>query len=224
MLFGRRRRIIFSLLSSFLISFLVQAEDFKKFNSPIDGKLPYFEKKDITPIWLTNSSGVKKKGLLQLNSHQLRSQYKKSFGSKQMNGKVNIVNFFFASCPGYCPTIMKNIKYAHNEWKGNSQVNFVSYSVTPKIDTEENLRKYSVTNEIANTNWFLLTGDREKIYTIAREQLLADLAIDLNKPEDQFVHSENVYLLDKDLYVRGIYNSTMKKKMLKLAKDIEKLK
>lgn len=193
-------------------------DDFKNFEQPVEGMLPFFSRSDTSPTWKKD-----RKDILKINDHKLESQLSKEFGSEQMKGKVSVVNFFFATCTGYCPRMTSNIKRAQKDFSKNNKVNFVSYSVTPSIDTQEILRTYAEKNNINNQNWHLVRGDRDIIYKIAREQLLADLDVDLSKPKDQFAHSESVYLIDQELRVRGIYNSASKRAMEELKEDIQKI-
>lgn len=46
-------------------------------------------------------------------------------------------------------------------------------------------------------------------------------ALDLDRKEDQFVHSEHIYLIDTLGYVRGIYNGNNRHEVKKIIKDIE---
>lgn len=204
----------------FLITYSIAAEDnsFKNFETPIDGMLPYFVKKDLSPTWKKEN-----KELLKLGDHQVQSQLTKTFGSKKMKGKVTIVNFFFATCPGYCPRITSNVKKVFNDYRDNNDVQFVSYSVTPSLDTLEVLKNYAEKHEVNNKNWHFVRGKREVIYDVARKYLLADLAIDLNKEKEEFVHTESLYLIDGELNVRGIYNSASMRALQELKGDIKLL-
>ncbi len=89
-----------------------------------------------------------------------------------------------------------------------SDIQILSFTVNPEVDTVEVLQKFRDQYKINNSNWIFLTGSKNKIYEIARKQFGADVKVikgqyDLN----DFVHTENVYLLDKNLYLRGIYRA-----------------
>lgn len=202
-----------------LIFFIcTQAQDFSNFESAIENELPYFYGKDITPTWNSNQ-----KEIMKLEKHNLQSHLDRDFGTNKMKGKITIINFFFATCPGYCPRITKNVKSVYSQYKGQKDIQFVSYSVTPNIDTLKVLQEYAKDNAIEESNWHLARGKRDTIYKVAREQLYADMAIDLNKDKDQFVHTESIYLVDQELRIRGIYNSASKRALNELSEDIKKL-
>ena len=210
-------KIFILLLLSFSV---IASEDFKTFHKPVPGQLPYFEKKDMNPIWNVSQDSK----LLKIQKQNLKSHIKGKFTEKDYNGKVSAVSFFFATCPGYCPMMTKTIKHAFDQLKTDPTMMFVSYSVTPNRDTNDVLHDYANKYGINNANWHLLNGDRDTIYDFARQELYADLAIEMELKEDQFVHSEKVYLIDQKRFVRGIYNATSKKEMLQLAKDMKRLK
>ena len=48
------------------------------------------------------------------------------------------------------------------EFAENSNVGIASISITPKIDTQEVLENYAITNSITHKNWHLLTGKSEE--------------------------------------------------------------
>ncbi len=52
----------------------------------------------------------------------------------------------------------------------------------------------------------------------------ADGSIGSQKNEDSFIHTRNIYLVDKDLKIRGIYDTGSTDAMATLAQDLEKIK
>ena len=48
------------------------------------------------------------------------------------------------------------------EFLKNSNVGFASISITPKIDTQEILKNYAISNGITHENWHLLSGKSEE--------------------------------------------------------------
>jgi protein SCO1/2 len=192
--------------------------DFKKFDTPVEGELPYFEKEELRPVWTKSSNTIK------LKKHSLESQLTSNFGSEQMLGKISLVNFFYATCNEYCPRITSNIKKIQQQFSSDSKINFISYSVTPNIDNKKILNGFANRYKVNHQNWHFVRGDRKVIYDIAKKQLYADINVDLSKSKDQFAHSESVYLIDSNLNLRGIYNSANRTSMKELAKDLNSLK
>ena len=53
--------------------------------------------------------------------------------------------------------------------------------------------------------WYLVTGEEEKIYTLAREAYFADDTYKQTNDKNGFIHTENLILIDKKrAYKRGI--------------------
>lgn len=193
------------------------------FHEPVDGQLPYFLKEDLAPVWKV-VPGRELSSLVRIPDFELSSQQVARFrASEQLRGKVAIANFFFASCPGYCPRMTRNVKKAFDRLRGRKDVVFISYSVTPTIDTRDALKAFARKHGVDGANWHFLTGSRDTIYDLARNHFQSDLAVDLNQGKDQFVHSENIYLLDPSRLLRGVYNSSDPLEVSQLVEDVATL-
>ena len=85
------------------------------------------------------------------------------------------------------------------------------------------MRNYANIHNIIDNKWALLTGDKKQIYLIARKSYYADENIGVQKGENDFLHTENFILVDKNLYIRGVYNGTLPLEIEQLVKDIREL-
>jgi protein SCO1/2 len=85
------------------------------------------------------------------------------------------------------------------------------------------LLKYAAEHHINNNKWWLLTGDKDAIYTLARKAYFADDETGYDKTTREFLHTENVLLIDKNGHIRGVYNGTIKLEMVNLIKHIKQL-
>lgn len=186
--------------------------------------LPYFIGKDLRPVWKTQE----KSQIRSLNSFRLKDQKGKEISSDKIHGKVTIVSFFYSQCPGICPMTTKNLKPIQEKFKDNERFEMLSFSVTPQSDTPARLTQFAKKHDISYRRWKLITGNRDQIYRIARESFGADTfsekenQIQKLKPED-FLHSENVYLLDGEQKLRGIYSGLQVSSIQELARDAETL-
>ena len=128
-----------------------------------------------------------------------------------LKGKVWLANFFFTACPGPCLRMnarLQEIQQALNKDK-HGDVRIVSFSIAPEMDTPEVLRKYAERFHASEDHWFFLTGDRKKIYDLARNTFtLAVQKVDDPKDDMAYVHSTRIALVDRDGVVRGSYDST----------------
>ncbi len=186
--------------------------------------LPYFVGRDMRPAWDLADNPPPRR----LGSFRLVDQTGAEFRSEALTGRIVVVSFFFTQCSGVCPITTGNLLNAARQLGDASDVLFLSFSVTPDLDTPDILREHAAQLRIPTARWRLLTGDRDAIYTLARESLSADTVspresamarLDAN----DFLHSENVYLLDGRGRVRAIYNGRLPGMVGELLRDAERL-
>ena len=94
----------------------------------------------------------------------------------------------------------------------------------PWNDSIPVLKAYAERNNIDNAKWNLVTGDKNELYSIAREGYFADEDFVKTKDESQFIHTENFILVDTQGYIRGVYNGTIPIDIKRLIRHIEILK
>ena len=140
-----------------------------------------------------------------------------------IEGKIHIANFIFTSCGSICPVITKNMKLVNDTLANDPNIVFLSYSVTPWIDKPHKLKKYMANNEITNSNWQFLTGNKNDIYKLARQSYFAEEDIGFSKDSTEFLHTEHFILVDKTKRIRGVYNGTLTLEMQQLVDDIKNL-
>ena len=100
----------------------------------------------------------------------------------------------------------------------------VSFTVTPWIDNPGLLKRYKKEFTSNSSNWNFLTGDKRKIYKLARESYFAEEEIGFTKDSSDFLHTEHFLLIDKKMHIRGIYNGTLQLEMTQIIDDIKTLK
>ncbi len=69
----------------------------------------------------------------------------------------------------------------------------------------------------------MLTGDRDQIYNLGRQSYFVEENLGEEKSNDDFLHTENFILVDKNKYIRGIYNGLNKTSVQQLIADIKTL-
>jgi protein SCO1/2 len=100
----------------------------------------------------------------------------------------------------------------------------LSHTVTPNIDSVEQLNRYAKNNGVIASKWNLVTGDKKQIYELARKSYLA--VQDNNGTSGPFdmIHTENFMLIDKERQIRGFYDGTDLNEIDRLVDDIKTLK
>jgi protein SCO1 len=138
---------------------------------------------------------------------------------KSWDNKIVVANFFFTHCPVVCPKMVRQLKRVQTF--AGKDILISSFSVVPERDSMQVLKKYAKKHDIAH-NWLLLTGNKKDIYLLARKDLLV-LATDGDGGADDFIHSDNLILIDTQKRIRGFYKGTNENEVNQLINDIKKL-
>lgn len=129
------------------------------------------------------------------------NQHGRTITNKDYEGKVYVIEFFFATCPTICPRMNKNLIQIQNEFKGFEDFGIASFTINPENDTPEVLKAYADKYGITNPNWHLMTGDKEAIYKLSNEGFYIYAAANPSV-EGGFEHSGNFALIDKNGFIR----------------------
>ncbi|MFD1016894.1 SCO family protein [Winogradskyella rapida] len=165
--------------------------------------------------------------------HQLKYHTIADFSLTNQNGetitqdnykdKIYVADFFFTTCPTICPIMTKNMVRVQSAISDYDDVMLLSHSVTPKIDSVAQLKKYALEKGVDDKKWNLVTGDKKQIYELARKSYLA-VKTDGNGDEYDMIHTENFMLIDKKRQIRGFYDGTNPEDIDRLLEDIETLR
>ncbi|MBM9576282.1 SCO family protein [Leptospira sp. 201903070] len=176
-------------------------------SSPKDGILPYFKGDVMDPFW-PEENGVFPSDLKKLPEFSLVSHENQEFNLKNLGQKYTLVVFFYAKCKGICPMITRNMLTFFPKIADQKDVQIVSISVNPEIDTVDVLKKFRSLYKISQSQWIFLTGSKKTIFNLARNQFGADIKVIQGKDDlNDFVHTENVYLIDRKNFLRGVYRA-----------------
>ncbi|WP_370104690.1 SCO family protein [Winogradskyella sp.] len=137
--------------------------------------------------------------------------------------KIYVADFFFTSCQTICPIMTDHMYQIQKEIINDDEVMLLSHSVTPRIDSVAQLKKYAKEKGVIDRKWNLTTGDKKHIYELARKSYLA-VKTQGNGDMYDMIHTENFMLIDKKRQIRGFYNGTKPEDIEKLLKDIKTLK
>ncbi len=137
--------------------------------------------------------------------------------------KIYVADFFFTTCQTICPIMTDHMYQIQQEIVNDDAIMLLSHSVTPKIDSVAQLKKYAKSKGVIDRKWNLVTGDKKHIYELARKSYLA-VKSDGNGDEYDMIHTENFMLIDKKRQIRGFYDGTKPEDIEKLMEDIKTLK
>jgi len=146
------------------------------------------------------------------------------FTDKETQGKVLVVDFFFTRCTTICPRMsaqMQQLQLKLDEPKF-SDVLFLSHTVDPEHDTPAVLKEYARKLHADPKRWKFLTGKAPDIYRQGNLGYLLSAGTDPASAE-QFVHSPQFVLVDKQHHIRGMYDGTSTDAMHELVTDLKLL-
>lgn len=207
--------IVLFIISSIIVVLFYNALDPEK-------KLPVYQPADFNAE-LVDQSLLHKKKYHTVANFSLTNQNGKTITQNEYEGKIYIADFFFTTCQTICPIMTKNMVAIQERIKNDDAIMLLSHSVTPKIDSVAQLKKYALEKGVLDHKWNLVTGDKKEIYDLARKSYMA-VKTDPNIDPYSMIHTENFILVDKEKRIRGTYDGTDDAAIEKLLKDLEILK
>lgn len=185
--------------------------------------LPFYSTADFTPQWIAPSS-KEYKSIHKIAQFGLTNQDGETISKKDVDGKIYVADFFFTTCPSICPILAENMSTIQEAYINDDEILLLSHSVMSWVDSVAILKEYAANKNIISGKWHLLTGERDAIYDLARTSYFADEDFVKTQDKDEFIHTENVVLVDKKGRIRGVYNGTLSLEMNRLMRHIELLK
>jgi protein SCO1 len=178
-------------------------------------RLPVYRDAALTPEW--SAEGPEHR----VADFALVDQAGDTGRARDLDGRVHVASFFYASCTRICRTTRGGLAAVRDAFRGDPGVVLLSFSVTPQVDSVAALRAYARAHGIASGQWHLLTGDAAVIRALARDSYFARLEED---NAGSFLHSETFFLVDGRRRIRGVYNGTLRLDVERLVEDIRRLK
>ena len=181
-------------------------------------RLQVFQPADINPKLVDEDMQHTAKAH-RIADFELTDQTGKLVTNQDFKDKIYVADFFFTTCPSICPKMSANLNELAEFYMNDDDIMFLSHSVTPQIDSVEVLAAYGEKYGADPNKWKLVTGSKKHIYELARRSYFA-VTTEGDGGEDDFIHTENFILVDKERKIRGFYDGTSKEDMEKLKSDI----
>jgi protein SCO1/2 len=137
--------------------------------------------------------------------------------------KIYVADFFFTTCQTICPIMTDHMAKIQAQILNDDEVMLLSHTVTPDIDSVEQLKRYAIEKGVLDQKWNLVTGDKKQIYDLARKSYMAVKTFGDGGQYDM-IHTENFMLIDKKRQIRGYYDGTKPEDIDRLLNDIKILK
>jgi len=181
--------------------------------------LPIIEPKDLNPALVDPSRWSQTQHTVL--PFELVNQLGDTITQDDVEGQVRIVDFFFTRCATLCPIMTSNMKVVQDALQGRESWMLMSHSVTPEADSVTVLREYAKTYNADPNRWMFLTGPKKQIYNLARQSYFA--CYDEDQGGDggwqDFIHTENIVLVDRQGRLRGFYDGTDLESVNQLIED-----
>ncbi len=144
------------------------------------------------------------------------------FTNERVAGKIHVVNFFFTSCGSICPAMITQMGILQEKTADIEELIFLSHTIDPVRDTIPKLQAYIAEREIDTKNWFFLWGEQEYVHDLGQDGYIVN-AMEDDKADGGFLHSEHFVLIDREGHVRGLYDGTNPEDIDLLDSDIRRL-
>ncbi len=136
--------------------------------------------------------------------------------SKELAGKIWVVDFIFTNCQGPCPRMTTQMGRVQAATESLPDVRLVSITVDPDRDTPEALAAYAKRNH-AGPRWTFLTGPQTTLHKLKREVFL------LGNIDGQLNHSTRFVLVDQKGQIRAFYDTSEPDSISRVIADIQRL-
>ncbi|WP_243458124.1 SCO family protein [Sporosarcina sp. Te-1] len=146
------------------------------------------------------------------------------FGTEQLEGKAWIASFIFTKCETVCSPMTSEMATLQKKLaEEGMDVEFVSFTVDPTVDTPEILKHYIAQYTDNESNWHLLTGySQEEIENLAVSEF--QTIVQKPKTSTQVIHGTNFYLIDPTGHVVKEYNYVNDEYRNEMIRDIQRIR
>jgi len=145
---------------------------------------------------------------------------------KDVNGKVYVAEYFFTTCKSICPIMNSQMKRVQKVFSDREDFKILSFTVDPETDSVAQMKRYADRHGAINNQWYFLTGDKSKLYDLARKSffvLKPAEAENLGDAGSDFIHTNNFVLVDRKSRIRGYYDGTSSGGVDSLIHDISRV-
>jgi protein SCO1/2 len=183
-------------------------------------RLPIYNPSDLNPAVVDDDLERVGRGH-RIGDFDLIDQWGNKADSSLLQGKIYVADFFFTTCPTICIDMGANFQRIQETYKDEERFHLVSHTVMPEIDTVEVMHAYGERMGAIKGKWHLLTGEKRELYRMARREYFAVMEQGTSFDEHDFIHTENVILVDEKKRIRGFYDGTSDLDIDRLIGDIQ---
>ena len=139
-----------------------------------------------------------------------------------LRGRGHVAHFIFTRCPTVCPTTTLKMQRLGERLAGSGDaIGLLSFSVDPEHDTPPVLSAFAARFRADPARWKFLTGPPAAVRAAAEEgfRIAVERGAALADGTPNIVHGTHFVLLDRQLRIRGYYDSDDAARLDQLAAD-----
>lgn len=145
-----------------------------------------------------------------------------------LEGHPWVVSFIFTNCAGPCARVSSAMRRLQDEFFKDTDLRLVTITVDPERDQPAELSKYAAGYEADSERWLFLTDpskSKDKIYPLINGSFLMpvqEATGEMRAPGFEFIHTNNVLLVDEHGVVQGKWLSTDEAEFSQLRRELKK--
>jgi len=193
------------------------------FTRPQQEVLPIYNPTDLTPDVVDPELLRIGRGH-RIGAFSFLNQNGERITQRDVDQKVYVVEYFFTTCGTICPVMNKQLQRVQRAYMKNESVKLLSFTVNPEVDDVAQMKHYASIHHADDAQWWFLTGERSKLYELARKSffvLKPAEAQNLGDAGGDFIHTNNFVLVDRKQRIRGYYDGTNPQEVDKLIRHID---
>lgn len=148
--------------------------------------------------------------ITQLADFSMTNHLGQTIRRADLLGQVWVADVIFTRCPGPCATMTARMADLQASLADEWPVRFVSITADAEYDTPEVLRRYAEEYRADSRRWNFLHGSKPAIIDLAVKNLklvVLDKEQERQSPDDLFIHSTTLALVDKHGRLRGAFET-----------------
>ncbi len=159
---------------------------------------------------------------------ELTERNGKTIQKADLIGHPWVVSFIFTNCAGPCFKVTSAMRKLQDEFLNDTDLRLVTLTVDPERDQPEVLTKYADGFQANKERWLFLTDptqSKDKIYPLINRSFLMvaqEATGEDRKPGFEFIHTNNVLLVDEHGVVQGKWLSTDEAEFDQLRRELKK--
>lgn len=158
----------------------------------------------------------------EIKSFRFVNQYNEIITLDSLNHKIVVTEFFFTTCQSICPIMNSNLQKVYKTFADRKDVLILSHTVDPEQDSVPVLKVYAGLQGVRDRRWQFVTGPKKELYEAARKSYLLN-AEEGDGGDEDFIHTQNFALIDKNKHIRGYYDGTDSVEINRLITDLRLL-